>query len=72
MFEPNLPSTTADIEDDDDDDDETELSSVVDSEEWIGEDDRASDSIPPSILSESEVDRHQGLMQQPPRSTPFA
>lgn len=52
-----------------DDDKESEVSSMVDSEDWIGEDDRASDSIPPSIMSEPEVQRHRILMQQPPRST---
>jgi hypothetical protein len=49
--------------------DGSEMSSVADTDEWIGEDDRASDSIPPSILSELESQRHRLLMQQPPRSS---
>jgi hypothetical protein len=64
IFEPS----PADIQDDNED--ESETSSIADSEEWIGEDDRASDSIAPSIMSEPEFQRHRLLMQQPPRSTP--
>jgi hypothetical protein len=67
VFEPHLP--TSNEAPDEEDDDESELDSMVDSEDWIGEDDRASDSIPPSIMSEPEFQRHRMLMQQPPRST---
>ena len=54
----------------DDADGGTEMGSVVGSEEWIGEDDRASDSIAPSVMSEPEYQRHRLLMQHPPRSFP--
>lgn len=67
MFEPQLPQPTNDVQEDGDG--ETEMSSVVDSEEWIDEDDRASDSIAPSLMSEPEFQRHRILMQQPPRSS---
>jgi hypothetical protein len=67
VFEPQLPQQVIDIHEDGDD--ETEMSSVVDSEEWIGEDNRASDSIAPSVMSEPEYQRHRILMQQPPRSS---
>lgn len=66
VFEPQVPQIVNG--DQDGDGDETEISSVVDSEEWIGEDDRASDSIAPSVMSEPEFQRHKLLMQQPPRS----
>jgi hypothetical protein len=45
------------------------MSSIAASDEWIGEDDRASDSIAPSVMSENDFQRHRLLMQQPPRST---
>ena len=64
VFEPHLPAANETR----DEDDQSEMSSMVDSEDWIGEDDRASDSIPPSIMSEPEFQRHRMLMQQPPRS----
>jgi len=66
VFEPQVPQVTDGGQDDDDN--ETEMSSIVDSEEWIGEDDRASDSIAPSVMSEPDFQRHKLLMQQPPRS----
>ena len=69
MFEPQSPHSSHDVQDDGDV--ETEMSSVVDSEEWIGEDDRASDSIAPSVMSEPEYQRHRTLMQHPPRSFPL-
>jgi hypothetical protein len=53
---------------DSEEEDDSEMSSMADSEEWIGDDDRASDSIAPSIMSEPEYQRHRQLMQQPPRS----
>jgi hypothetical protein len=65
VFEPHLPAAN---EARDEEDYRSEMSSMVDSEDWIGEDDRASDSIPPSIMSEPEFQRHRMLMQQPPRS----
>ena len=65
VFEPQSPQPSHNIQDDGDD--ETEISSAVDSEEWIGEDDRASDSIAPSVMSEPEYQRHRLLMQHPPR-----
>jgi hypothetical protein len=65
VFEPHLPAAN---ETRDEEDDQSEISSMVDSEDWIGEDDRASDSVPPSIMSEPEFQRHRTLMQQPPRS----
>ena len=67
-FEPQLPQPSDDVQDGGDGG--TEMSSVVDSEEWIGEDDRASDSIAPSVMSEPEYQRHRLLMQHPPRSFP--
>jgi hypothetical protein len=67
VFEPQLSQQAIDIYEDGND--ESETSSVVDSEEWIGEDDRASDSIAPSVMSEPEYRRHRILMQQPPRSS---
>ena len=69
VFEPQLPQLSNDVQDDRDY--ETEMSPVVDSEEWIGEDDRASDSIAPSVMSEPEYQRHHLLMQHPPRSFLF-
>lgn len=67
VFEPQL-SPSHDVQDDVDGG--TKMGSVVGSEEWIGEDDRASDSIAPSLMSEPEYQRHRLLMQHPPRSFP--
>lgn len=44
------------------------MSSAAGSDEWIGEDERASGSIAPSVMSENDFQRHRALMQQPPRS----
>jgi hypothetical protein len=67
VFEPQDPRGEFNGFDSEEDDD-SEMSSMADSEEWIGDDDRASDSIAPSIMSEPEYQRHRQLMQQPPRS----
>lgn len=67
VFEPQVPQIVNGSQDDDGN--ETEISSAVDTEEWIGEDDRASDSIALSVMSEPEFQRHKLLMQQPPRSS---
>ena len=64
VFEPHLPDQMGE-----EDDNESEVSSMVDPEDWIGEDDRASDSVPPSVMTEPEYQRNRLLMQQPPRST---
>jgi len=53
---------------DSEEEEDSEMSSMADGEEWIGDDDRASDSIAPSIMPEPEYQRHHQLMQQPPRS----
>ena len=58
-----------DEESQDNDATETDICSVVDTDEWIGEDDRASDSIAPSVMTEPEFQRHRAMMQQPPRSS---
>jgi len=47
---------------------ETDICSVVDTDEWIGEDDRASDSIASAVMTEPEFQSHRAMMQQPPRS----
>jgi hypothetical protein len=69
VFEPDVPSSNSHVQDDEDD--ESETNSIAGSDEWIGEDDRASDSIAPSVLSENDMQRHGLLMQQPPRSIPY-
>lgn len=66
VFEPHVPQAVNGGQDYDNN--KSEMNSVADSEEWIGEDDRASDSIAPSVMSEPEFQRHKLLMQQPPRS----
>lgn len=50
-------------------DNETDANSTVHTDEWVNEDDRASDSIAPSIMSGAEIQCHRTLMQQPPRSS---
>jgi hypothetical protein len=67
VFEPRDPREAFNGFDSEEEED-SEMSSMADSEEWIGDDDRASDSIAPSIMSEPEYQRHRQLMQQPPRS----
>jgi hypothetical protein len=48
-------------------DDETEKGSVADSDDWIEGDERASNSVAPSIASELDYRHHRLLMQQPPK-----
>lgn len=68
IFDPHDPDEEFD-DFDSEDEDRSDISSRAETEEWIDDDDRASDSIAPSIVSEPEHQRHRGLMQQPPRST---
>ena len=62
-----------DVRTDSDEESSTEVTSVADTDEWIGEDERASNSIAPSVMSEPDLQRHHLMMQQPPRSIlPFS
>ena len=57
-----------DVRTDSDEESSTEISSVSDTDDWIGEDERASNSVAASVMSEPDLQRHHLMMQQPPRS----
>ena len=63
VFEPHLSASEPGPPHDNDSDFDSEPAS----DDWIGEDERASDSIAPSVMSEPNTQRHRMLMQQPPR-----
>ena len=66
IFEPHETPPPSETESEDEGDD-TDMSSIYTTDEWIGEDERASDSIPASITSA----RDQAFNRtEPPRSTP--
>lgn len=70
IFEPTEPCPSPGFESKDRIENESGVSSVVDSESWIEEDDRASDGISPSVSQELDFQHHHLLVQQPPRSSP--
>ena len=70
ILEPTEPCPSPGFEGENCIEDESGIGSVVDSEDWIGEDDRASNATSPSVSQELDFQRHDLLMQQPPRGSP--
>src|SRR5579862_435244 len=65
IFEPHKSPAPSETESEEDGDD-TDISSIYPQEDWIGEDERASDNIPESITSARDRSFNR---TEPPRST---